>query len=349
MDFTELVLAQNRAIVKEARASLEAPSAIPDEVRKEMIIKSATDEVAREALAAARVPRVRLNVLAQNMAMDFFEYVRLDDNEVPQYITESDMPVGVSYLSEYGGAPSMIWTGTQNIASMSMYMITSDKVYVPRFSIQQGIIREQDRANARAAYHLSRRVDKDLLALMTANLGEFGADTWILDEDINDMPTTNDLNWSNTLEGKLKKDFFMLLFDHFDRLGKTIKNIYVPVTLPKTIWSWLSVVSSVDSPAEDTVDPLTQREIIQTGTVQQIFGRRFNIIPRKELGSAAGSTYVWVSTTEPAGYFYEKPDFAGTELLNDRRPHMDGFQSYMTIGQAIPAPMKTNFARIKVG
>lgn len=349
MEFTDLTLPVNASTVKQAREALASAPAAPEEARRQLVIKSDNDATARQELAAARVPRIRLDVLAQNMAMDFFEYTPLQDNEVPQYISESDMSVGVSYLSEYGGGPSMIWTGTQNIATVPLYMITSDKVYVPRMSVLQGILREQDRANQRAAYTLSRKIDKDLMTLLAANLGVFGADTFVLDEDIKNVPTTNDLDWSADLEGKLQKVFFQRLFDHFDRLGKTIQNIYVPTTLPKTMWEWVGVVSSTDATAANTVDPLTQREILQTGVVQQMFGRKFNLVPKNTLSGDAGSTYVWVSTTEPAGYFYDKAALSGTELLNDRRPQFDGFQTYMTIGQAIPAPMKTNFARIKVG
>lgn len=355
MNRSSLVLPDNANIFSQAQESLSTINyKVPDEVRKQMLKAAETDDSAWQSLASVIAPRVRLNVLADTMALDFFQYIALEDNEMPEFISESDMPTSVTIMSEQGGHASEVWTGAQNIVTWPLAFYASKNVYVPLLSLRHGNIDETERAKARAAYDIEQKIDIDLFSVLTAALGAFPASTWILDSRVRDRPTTNDLDWSATCKGELTKDFWILLFDHFDRLGLSVKNVYVPATIPKTMWKWVSVVSGFDGAGtvqpSNTVDPVTQREIIKTGAISQIFGHTFNLVTKNILdGTTVGSKYVWVSTTEPAGLFFEKPSMARNWNKTDREPYQRGFASLMAIGQAIPDPYRPRYARIKIG
>lgn len=354
MERLNTVLPVNAAILKQAQEAVSTVDyKVPEKVREQMVQAAAREEKAWQSLSSVIAPRVRLNVLADTMALDFFQYRLLKDDDMPEFVSESDMPTAINIISEQGGQPTQVWTGEQNIVSWPLAYYTSAKTYVPLLSLEHGNIDETERAKKRAAYDLQQKIDVDLMSVLAASLGAFPASTWILDSRIKDMPTTNDLDWSATCNGELTKDFWVLLFDHFDRLGLKVKNIYVPSTIPKTMWKWVSVVSGFDGGATqpgNTIDPSTQREIFRDGSVSRIFGHTFNMVTKNTLdGTTVGEKYIWVSTTEPAGFFFDKPALARNWNITDREPFHRGFASIMAVGQAIPDPYRPRFARIKIG
>jgi len=208
--------------------------------------------------------------------------------------------------------------------------------------------------NARAAHDMAVKIDSDLWTLIAAGLGTFSSRAYELDSNIdtNIWPTTNEVDKSS--EGAITKNLFIEIFDHFDRLGRRVRKIYVPADYKKQIRTWVSVVTGVSgSDIQKSIDPVTQREIWQSGTLSKIFGESFQIIPMmtnpSSIFSDGGSKrYVLVATDKPAIVLYRKPAQAKSWLLTDKEvDNRTGFSSRETMGTAQPEPLELNYARFR--
>jgi len=298
-----------------------------------------------EEYAAVRIDKININVWQKTIAMDFAEVIDLSDDELAVYVTSIRESIGVTEIGTMGGQAQKQWTGDDQATWVRMHFVQSEPYYMPIESPNVGLFNLSEKMNEQCEHDIAVKHDTDVWTLLTAGLGVFPARAMQLDSNIvtANVPTTNDINLS--VEAGLTKELFISIFDHFDRLGKVVKNIYIPSISNKDIRRWVSVVSGIaGSDISKSIDPATQREIFQLGKPSSMFGEAFNIVPLRTLPA----NYLWVSTTSPAMSFYRKPGQAKSWLLTERE-HLNetGFSSRQTVGLIQPEPYTPNYARVK--
>ena len=325
---------------------------------------------AKKEFAKARTQRININVLDDIKALQFFEYITLQDNEVPVVITEVDWPVDAWIVSGYGHTPQRLFINRDSVDWFKIKWYKTDRYFYPVRSAQSGDLNLQSRLMRRAEHDLACIIDGDMWTLLVAGIGAFTAGTtYQLDPRIIAAlyPTTNYIQ--STAQGSLTKVVFMDLFDHVNRLagGRRVVNIKVRTDAPRDIWAWVSVVSGWNSNAaqgtptspQQTVSPQTQRDIEQSGTLTQLFGYNFNIetvndIPQTAVDTQVGNAgaagrYLFASMNEPAGKYYEKPGQATEVLYTEKecdimgKENSEGFYIKKALTMIMPDPMRLNY------
>ena len=325
---------------------------------------------AKKEFARARTQRININVLDDIKALQFFEYITLQDNEVPVVITEVDWPVDAWIVSGYGHTPQRLFINRDSVDWFKIKWYKTDRYFYPVRSAQSGDLNLQSRLMRRAEHDLACIIDGDMWTLLVAGIGAFTAGTtYQLDPRIIAAlyPTTNYIQ--STAQGSLTKVVFMDLFDHVNRLagGRRVVNIKVRTDAPRDIWAWVSVVSGWNSNAaqgtptspQQTVSPQTQRDIEQSGTLTQLFGYNFNIetvndIPQTAVDTQVGNAgaagrYLFASMNEPAGKYYEKPGQATEVLYTEKecdimgKENSEGFYIKKALTMIMPDPMRLNY------
>jgi len=245
----------------------------------------------------------------------------------------------------------------------------TDRYFYPVESALYGQLNLQSRLMRRAEHDLACIIDRDLWILLVAGVGAFTAGTtYQLDPRVILYPTTNYLNLA--AQTRLTVTVFKDLFDHVNRLGggRRVVNIKTRTDAPRDIWDWVSVVSGFAAgtfPVQpvQTVSPLTQRQIEQSGVLTNLFGFTFNMetcndIPQTALDTQTGNAgaagrYLFASMNEPAGKYYEKPGQEKTiiysehdcELMN--RENQEGFCIKKTACMIMPDPMRKNYVCVR--
>ena len=295
----------------------------------------------------------RLDVASRFEKLELAEIIDLPDDEQAIYVTSKEESIGVNVIGTQGGAPMKQWTGDEQFTIVPMYWVQSDKLYYPIESPTFGAFKNSEDLNDRAAHDMAVKIDDDIWTLIKAGIGSFPSRAYELDENIvtSLVPTTNEVDLSS--EGGITKNFFIEIFDHFDRLGRRVRKIYVPADCKKQIRTWVSVVSGIaGSDITKTIDPITQREIWQSGTLSKMFGENFQIIPMMtNTGSIfidGSKKYALVATDKPAVILYRKPGQAKSWLLTDKEvDNRTGFSARETVGTAQPEPYTLNYARFR--
>lgn len=312
------------------------------------------DKSRAEEYAQSRVDKIKINILQETLALELAEIIDLPDEEQAIYITSKEESVGINVIGTQGGSPLKQWTGDQQFTIVPLYWLQSEKYYYPIESPSFGSFKNSEDLNTRAAHDMAVKIDSDLWTLIAAGLGTFSTRAYELDDNIdtNIFPTTNEIDKSS--EGAITKNLFTEIFDHFDRIGRRVRKIYVPADYKKQIRTWVSVVSGISgSDIDKSIDPVTQREIWQSGTLTKMFGESFEIIPMmtnpSSIFSDGGSQrYVLVATDKPAIILYRKPGQSKSWLLTDKEvDNRTGFSSRETMGTAQPEPYELNYARFR--
>ena len=324
----------------------------PDTESREMLKASAESIQTKAEFASARVERIRLNIDAENRALEIFEYIPLADDEQPVVYAENDQSFYVKVIAQLGGSPQDMWVNADAVAAYNPYYVQSDRVFYPISSAVTGNLGISDRVNKRVAYNFASKIDVDLWALLDSIYEAFPAGAYNLDSRILNFPTTNLLDAS--AQGSFNLEVFKDIFEHFLKLGgRQVRNIYVPVDAPRDIWDLQSLVSAVgasgEKDASKTVPNQVQFEIFRSGTVNNIFGYPVNIIALPTLAS----NYAYVTTNLPAGQYFHKPsqdkvihiDEFQASMLN--KDNQEGVQMRQTIFMLIPDPYRLNTCKIQ--
>ena len=326
------------------------------------------DWKAKKAFARARTQRININVLDDIKALQFFEYITLQDDEVPVVYIEVDWPVDAWVISGYGHSQERIFINRDSVDWYRTVWYKTDRYFYPVRSAQSGDLNLQARLMRRAEHDLKCIIDRDLWNLLVAGIGAFVAGTtYLLDPRIILYPTTNYLQ--SQAQGALTKVVFMDLFDHVNRLGqgRRVVNIKVRTDAPRDIWNWVSVVTGFAATAaqgrpidpQQTVSPQTQKEIEQSGTLNQLFGYTFNIetvndLPQTAIDTQVGNAgtagrYLFASMNEPAGKYYEKPGQDQEVTYSEKecdimgRENQEGFYIKKALCMIMPDPMRKNY------
>lgn len=350
----------------EIAAFREKREKITDEQRYKKWLKMATEPVADPAQAAeyqrVRIESIQINVFERTpWAESFSMTVRLDPNESYVFREEYTEKIYVRKLSSIKGSSFTVQpTPHVDATKMDFYWNESDNLYVPIEHPEYGMWQLDVKNQMRAEWQIGLTRDQAVKTLLDSGLITSFTDGthFVLSENIQSslLPSGNDIDLSSY--GSPTKEFFIDIFDHFERIGRMsypfdgerirVERIFVPVTVPKEIKKWVSVVAAItgNSPTDpgQTIDPDTQREIYRFGTPRQFYGENFELVALETLPE----NYVYVSTNKPATIMGLKPSQDKSFILRDREPQNEtGFKARVTEGHMQPDPLVANYARFK--
>lgn len=335
------VLGSNQDFIKQATAKLNTKSDLTDQQKFEMY-----QQKDYQAKAALRTEAVDLRVRAKMIGLDFFERIELAPDETPAYKLDDSRPmVPVTVVSQFGGSAITVWSDNNSYATFPLGLIESDKVKGQRFDLYQGFTNKNNKINQDIADSIANKLDDMAWIAIAAGIGALDSNVWILDSKIKNAPTSNSIDLSAECQGKLNKAFFKGVSEHFDRIGKNIRAVYIPSARRSDLFDWVSVSGS-DINAVDTIPQSVQEEIWNTGRTNGTLIPPMVFTNMLE-GETTGSIYAYAVTTEAPGYFFQKPAFHITDEKDEGAWHYA--QTVLTGSFVIPTYRKMNIAKIKIG
>lgn len=346
-----MILQCNQAEVKKAIAALNKPESecTPYDEKKAALLKACASREEMIAYAAARTDVIDLVIKARMIGTQFFQTRSLKGAELAQYITKGARAnIPVYYLSTYGGNGTMVYSNTQGIVDIPLNFLATDKVKSPKASLYYGNVDFSAEINEELAYQMLKQLDSMAWTALETAFGAFDTTVMVADSLIKDLPTTNDVDVSTACSGKATIDLYKAILKHFYGLGKTPYAVYMPASRAADHLDWVSVTGASGEPSQ-TIAPDVQAEIWRSGGLNMGASWIPKIVPTNMLdGTTSGSIYVYVVSTEPVGFFYEKPEIH-TTVVDDREPLFFEHYELRTGAFVVPAPLRVNVARFKLG
>lgn len=346
------ILPANQALVA-SMLKQDADNILPDHKRREAMIEAAKDPQKSADYAAARMIRVYRNFLADSRALELFEYVSLEDDQLPELLSETDQSYNTLEIQQQGGPPHDNFVNKDTVTQYLMYDVTSDRIFYPTKSIQTGQLRTSDRVNTRMSYQMNRHVNKDVWTLIDAAYASYPSGTWEKDTDITSgtLPSTNVIDDSS--EGALTLKCFKDGFEQANRLGKRVAKVYMNPTERSDMWDWEHLVATASGGQQNSKNLITDqmKEIIMAdGEISRMLGHDFEIV----LDNTRPLNYLYFFASEPAGIFFDKPGFAKVSFWDEdkveafaERDFQEAVRSTRVIKPIIPAPNRLNFWRVQ--
>jgi hypothetical protein len=335
------ILKCNEEMLKQVTASINVKNNKTEQQKIEEYNKM--DYMAK---AKARVEFVNKNVLFNMLGMEFFEYKELQPDEVPGYELDDPRPrIPVNVVSQFGVPAQVIWSANQSRTLFELNMIESAVCKTQRWDLYQGFTNNNAKLNKDLNDSLTYKLDDMAWVSVATMIGALDSDVWILDSKIKNAPTTNDLDLSNECQGRLTKSLFESITEHFDKIGRPIRVVYLPAARKHDLFRWVSVSDS-NTPATETITPEVQNQIWNNGMPGGYLMPPVVFSNMLE-GEAEGSIYGYALTNEAPGYFFQKPAFHMTDEKDVGIYHEA--QSFITASFVAPKYRRMNILRFKIG
>jgi len=346
-----MILQCNKNDVQKAVAALNKPESerTPYEKKREALLKACASREDMIAYAAARTDVIDLVIKAKMIGTQFFQTRSLKGAELAQYVTKGARAnIPVYCLSTYGGNGQMMYSNTQGIVDVPLNFLATDKVKSPKASLYYGNVDFSEEINEELAYDMLKQLDSMAWTALNTAFGAFDDTVMIADSLIKDLPQTNDIDVSTVCSGKATIDLYKAILKHFYALGKSPYAVYMPASRAADHLDWVSVTGASGEPSQ-TIAPDIQAEIWRSGGLNMGASWIPKIVPTNMLdGSTENGIYVYVVSTEPVGFFYEKPELH-TTVVDDREPLFYEHYELRTGAFIVPAPLRVNIARFKLG
>lgn len=348
------VLPNNVEMLKESENLIKSKASVDSGKKKEFIKSLATDGSAQKSYAESLIPKVDLNLWANTIASDFFNVGTIGLGEPLFYELDYEIDAGmpIYFMSQNGGSVQETFVTDGDVVRLHPYLIKAPRVHMNKMTLKQGALQGEEKLRRRMERNMDKFIDKDLWSVLRAGLSsDLVTDMGIeLDEDVKNFPSTNDIDAK--AEGGLTLDVFKALADHFNRVGRRIRNIYVPSNRLSDIYDWVSIPAGYDDgsgvSADSVVPSYLAEQIVKSGQLNGVFGYQVNLIPTNVLdGTPSGSNTeveMWVSTEAPAGEMRNVRDIDSTFTEQDAdRVYFDARKGLCTF----QAPyQKMNYARV---
>jgi len=341
------ILPVNAVKYNQAIASLDPKNRATEAQKVEALKQAMAIETKRNEYDKQRDLIVDLIVRANMIGMDFFQLKELTGSQVPMYryknIREA---IPVDRVANFGKGKTVFWTDSTGSTQVTLQQHETAEVVYPIWDLIQGFVDKSEEVNEDLAYYETNYLDNMAWVAIAACFGSFTSSTWILDTKIKDAPTTNDIDLTSACAGSFNKKLIQGVVDHFARLEKDIRALYLPAALKSDVFDFMEV-SGTDIDNANIVPAGIAKEIWQTGGLKQggivppmIFSNMLD-------GSTTGSIYAYAVTNTPCGYFYQKPEGHWTKTKEDGRYFKT--QKFFTGVFDIPAYLKPEIARFTLG
>ena len=341
------ILPGNAKNYKEAIAALDPKNRATDEQKREFLKQAMAIETKRNEYDKQRDLIVDLIVRANMIGQDFFQTVELTGSQVPMYRYKNTREaIPVNRVANFGKGATVLYTDSYGSTSVTLQQHETAEVVYPKWDLVQGFVDKSEEVNQDLAYYETDYLDDMAWTALGSAFGSFTSTTWILDSKIKDAPTTNDIDLSSECEGEITKSLFQGIVDHFARLEKPIRAVYLPGSRKGDIFNFVSV-SGTDVGAAETIPAEVQAEIWRSGNLSQGGLVPPMIFTNMLDGTTSGSIYAYAVTYTPCGYFYQKPEGHWTTTKEDGRFFKT--QKFFTGVFDVPAYLKPEIARFKIG
>jgi hypothetical protein len=353
------MLVANQNFMKEKVASFkEEFKQMTDKERQALIIASFNNREKSVELAKAREVRIYLNILANLTGLDVFEYIPLQNDELPEIISETDGDLNVTTINQHASPPIDLIFNLDAIQNLSMYEITTDMVTYFTQSIQTGNLNQFQRVNDRVAYMMARKINSDLWALIDSAYGSISSTTgYVADSEIQSgiLPSTSAI--TNTAQGAFTFEIMKDIVNYADMLGAKISKLVMNPLVKQHMWDWAEKANTGSGDTTVTTDGkslMTERfrdQILSQGEVTNILNHNFVI----ETDNRRPVKYIHVFFKDlPAGFLFDKTDMAKVDFFDEVQVEMltkqrrkNGIRESRVIKPVITEPQKLNFFRIQ--
>lgn len=267
--------------------------------------------------AKARKELVNISIAVDLIASELFELRPLGKDEHIVLQTTKKAEYQVTQVAQPGGMPKKNWENPDDVNAYYVYNIKSDTIIYPTLSIQQGNLALSDGVNTDLQFSYDNKIDVDAWAAFTAIFGAFPSGVYDLHSRINssNLPTTNVI--SDAAEGSITLQVMKDVLDWMNLAGRTPRAIYCSPQDMKDQWDWVTVTSGLTgvgiTDPKDTVPSYVKDQIYRSGKINNILG--YDVFWRPLNFLASGTFYV--STNQPSGYLYFKPDLEDITYWNE--------------------------------
>ena len=335
------ILDVNEGTIKQAVAYLNTKSNLTDKEKLE-----AYNKLDKQAQAALRIENVNRQVQTKFIGPDFFELRELAPDEIPGFRLDDPRPnIPVTVVSQFGGSAQTIGSSNGTYTPFQLGLIESDRFRCQRWDLYQGFVNNNAWLNKQIADSITNQLDDMAWIAIAAGIGVLDSNTWILDPKIKNAPTTNLLNIATECNGKLTKTFFKAINQHFDRVGKSIRVVYIPASRRGDLYDFVSVADNL-TPASTTVTSNVQDQIWNNGSISGALIPPMSFTNVLE-GETPGQVVAYAIAVDAPGYFFQKPAFHTTDEEDKGAWHYA--QTTLTGSYVIPAYRRMNVAKIIFG
>lgn len=262
-----------------SNAVIASGPSLNDDQRDEMIKQALLTQEGKVALGQAMATPIRRNLDYAGVGRKALVVDPLPQGALPVY--DRDIDVAAVVISSNGSAPES--------------RVFGDRVTVPEFEIVSNptvriaeVKRRRfnviDRAQQKARQEIQAQEDANVFAAL-----DFAADTSKGGENTNQRLDLTD----SSVSGKLSKNGMLSLKRQIDRWDLVTSKYFMNINEFTDILSW----ESAGAAGASQVDPVTQREILQTGLYGQIFGADIivsKIVPAGKAFATAEPEFVGV-------------------------------------------------------
>jgi len=243
------------ALVEELQPSSSVAAGMPsfsDDQRDEMIKQALLTEEGKIALGQAMATPIRRNLDYQGVGRKALVVDPLPQGSLAVY--DRDIDVAAVVISSNGAAPESRVFGDR--VSVPEFEIVSNPT-VRYAEVKRRRFNVVDRAQQKARMEIQAQEDANVFAAL-----DFASDTSKGGEN-----TAQGLDLTGRA-GQLSKDGMLKLKKQIDRWDLVTSKYFLNINQFTDILNW----ESAGAAGSSQVDPVTQREILQTGLYGQIFG-----------------------------------------------------------------------------
>lgn len=287
------------------------------------IRQSITDREVRRELAAYREFELRAEAIGTPFALSAFQSINLSEDELPMIITpKARQYFDVYYIGQDGGARQAQWHDARSVTTHPMNTLSTDKVEVPVFDINQGDVDALANVQAQLRFDMEMEIDQAALTLIDTLKTVSGLRDLIRFHKYvrqDSVPDTNYLDLNGTDPGVFTIAKLKAILKHVVRFGVGLNieddmalSISSMIMAPENLedcWDFVDLVSGWDSSAQSIIeDPMqtvltsVREQIFNTGMMNSAWGFSWNTIPNARV--PVGRLYVFM--TQPVGWFFTK-------------------------------------------
>ena len=276
------------SLIEDMQSSSATHSSAPslsDEQRDEMIKQALMTQEGKIALGQAMATPIRRNLDYQGVGRKALVVDPLPQGALPIY--DRDIDVSAVVISSNGSAPES--------------RVFGDRVTIPEFEIVSNptvriaeVKRRRfnivDRAQQKARQEIQAQEDANIFAAL-----DFASTTENTEQTLDPIAASTGATGvsSSTRTGGLQKSGMLNLKRQIDRWDLVTSKYFLNINEFTDILDW----ESAGSGGASAVDPVTQRELLQTGLYGQIFGADIivsKVVPAGTAYSCADPEFVGV-------------------------------------------------------
>lgn len=343
------VLSSNESIVNEAKAKLSTPGKSREEksaALKEVFAGEYGPKIV--GYDNARNQIIDLYIPGDNIWLDFFQYRTLTAGEDAKYYEKSlPIKIPIRVVSNFGGYSTIQYTDGMTPISFEMKQYQTDGVRYPKYDLRQGFVDKSEAITETLIRSVDEYLDNLGQNMFNGSFGAFDSHVWVLDPRIKNAPTTNDFDMRSTCNGKITPALFRAIINHFARMEKGVRAVYLPAARRGDEFDWVtfnaSDLNAIAHAPDSMIEDIWKQGSLPSGALIPpcVYTNRLE-------GESASGVYVYAVSDSPdgIGYFYQQPEAHYTETLSDRT----FWETYKTFTGAFiqPAYLKPNVARFQI-